>query len=212
MGPRNILPLIGFTGIGKEGPEGLDPPLPTTIIEPTVPVALMLPQWGKGDPPTSITGKLPHPLVKSKPKQRSWQISDLEFQNTLQVARAVCPANQTGGQHVIISCMIKHKKQQSCAKTTSPFMIPKGIVKDPAETMQVRIHMPTSHEAVAWQHTKFTWHRFLYLDEKDFTQGRCSHVQTTILAPICHVKMVQYPDQCQMYRWQHSWAYVSLCT
>ena len=65
---------------------------------------------GRGDPPTSITGKLPSLLGKSKPRQRSWQISDLEFQNTLQVPRGVHPANRTGKQHVIISSMRKQEK------------------------------------------------------------------------------------------------------
>ena len=84
-------------------------PLPTGIVE-SMP-GLMLPPWGKGAPLASIMGKLPHLLGKSKLRQRLWQISDLEFQNTLKIARAVYPTNQMGKQHVIISHMAKHEKQ-----------------------------------------------------------------------------------------------------
>ena len=102
------LPAIGCTKFGEEGP---NMPLLTGIVEP-MPTGSMLPLWGKGDLTASIIGKLPHPLGKSKPGQRSWQISDLEFQKALQVARAVCPTDRMGKQHAIISHMMKHKKQQ----------------------------------------------------------------------------------------------------
>ena len=131
VGPGNVLPLIGHTIFGEEGP---NMPLPMGIIQPMS--RLMLPPWGKGDPPASIMGKLPHLPGKSKPGQRSWQISDLEFQNTLQVARALFPTDRTGEQDVIITCMTKHEKHQNCAKTTPPFTIQKGIMNDLAETME----------------------------------------------------------------------------
>ena len=132
IGLGHVLPLVGHTKFGEEGP---NLPLPKGIIEP-IPMGLTLSPWGKGDPPASITGNLPCPLGKSKPRQRSWQISDLEFQNALQDARAVCPANRMGEQHVIITHMTKHKKQQTRAKATPPFTIQQGIMKELADTMQ----------------------------------------------------------------------------
>ena len=63
-------------------------------------------------------------------------MSELEFLKALQAARAVCPTEQMGKQHVIIACMTKHKKQQTHAKTTPPFTIQPGIVKELADTMQ----------------------------------------------------------------------------
>ena len=96
-----------------------------------------LPPWGKGDPPASIMGKLPCPLRKSKPGQRSWQ--DPEFQKALQVARAVCPANRMGKQHAIITHMSKRKKQQHCAIAIPPFMIQSGIMRELADAMQAWI-------------------------------------------------------------------------
>ena len=59
----HVLPLIGHTKFGKEGP---DLPLPMGIVKPML-IELMLPLWGKGDPPASITGKLPHPLGNPSP-------------------------------------------------------------------------------------------------------------------------------------------------
>ena len=132
IGPGHVLPLIGHTKFGEEGP---DLPLPTGIVKP-MPTGSTLPPWGKGDPPASITEKLPHLLGKFKPSQRSWQISDPEFQKSLQVARAVHPADRMGEQHVIITHMLKHEKQQHCAKATPPFIIQSGIVKELADTMQ----------------------------------------------------------------------------
>ena len=93
IGPRHILLLMGFTKVGEQGP---DPPLPTTHINVAIPTALTVSLWEKGDSPTSIMGRLPHLLGKTKPRQRSWHVSDPEFQNTLQIARAVQSANQTG--------------------------------------------------------------------------------------------------------------------
>ena len=135
VGLGHVLPLIGHTKFGEEGP---NVPLPTGIVKP-MPMRLMLPPWGKGDPPVSIIGKLSHPLVKSKPRQRSWQISDPEFQKALQVARAVHPTDRMGEQHVLITCMSKHEKQQHHAKSTPPFTIQPGIVKELADTMQAWI-------------------------------------------------------------------------
>ena len=112
VGPGHILPLVGYTKFGEEGP---DLPLPKGIVEP-IPMGLTL-------PPASVTGKLPCLLGKSKPGQRSWQISDPEFQKALQVARAVRPTDRMGKQHAIITRMTKHEKQQTCAKSTPPFTI-----------------------------------------------------------------------------------------
>ena len=85
------------------------------------------------------TLQLPHSLEISKPRQRSWQISDLEFQKALQDARAVRPTDRTGEQHAIIAHMTKHKKQQTHAKANPPFTIQQGIVKELADTIQAWI-------------------------------------------------------------------------
>ena len=131
IGLRHVLPLIGHTKFDEEGP---DLPLPTGIVEP-MPMGLTLPPWRKGDPPASIMGKLPHLLGKTKPRQRTWNISDLEFLKALKAASAVRPAEQTGKQHAIIAHITKHK-QQTRAKTTPPFTIQPSIVKELAGTMQ----------------------------------------------------------------------------
>ena len=157
---------------------------------------------GEGRFPSTHNGETTPSAWESKPRQRSWQISDPEFQKTLQFARAVCPANRMGEQHAIITCMTKHKKQQNCAKSTPPFTLHdtaryhKGSCRYYASLDSKRICMPTSRKVIAWWHTKSTWRRFLHLYEKDLTQRRCSSLQTIILAPICSVKLVQHPDQC----------------
>ena len=84
-------------------------------------------------------GKLPCPLGKSKPGQRSLQITDLEFQKALQDARAVHPTDRMGEQHAIIAYLTKHEKQQNHAKTTPPFTIQQGIAKELADIMQAWI-------------------------------------------------------------------------
>ena len=117
--------------------QGPDPPLPTAHVNVTVPTASTASPLGKGDPPASIMGRLPCPLGKTKPGQRSWQISDPEFQNALQIARAVWPADLMGEQYVIIYHMTKHKRQQNHIKTTLLFMIPNIIAKELADMMQV---------------------------------------------------------------------------
>ena len=129
VGPRDILPLVGFTKVGEHRP---DPPLLTTHINTTIPMTSTVSPWGKGD-------SVPCPFGKTKYKQISWQISDPEFQNVLQIARAVQPTDQMGKQHAIIYCMIKHERQQNGAKTAPPFMIPNGITKELADMMQVWI-------------------------------------------------------------------------
>ena len=135
VGPGHVLPLVGHTKFGEEGPNF---PLPKGIVKP-MPTCSTPSLLGKGDPPASIMGKLPHPLGKSKPGQRSWQVSDLKFQKALQDARAVRPANRTDEQHAIVSHMTKHEKQQNCAKATPLFTIQQGIVKELADIMQAWI-------------------------------------------------------------------------
>ena len=160
VGPRHVLLLIGHTKFGKEG---LDLLLPIGIVDP-MPMGSTLPLWGKGDPPASIMGKLPHLLGKSKPSQRSWQISDLEFQKALQVARAVCPTDRMGEQHVIIACMSKHKRQQHHAKSTPPFTIHSVIMKERADTMQAWILNNSTCPPAVRQLSNGT----LYLHDVDF--------------------------------------------
>ena len=186
----HVLPLVGHTKFGEEGPNF---PLPKGIVEP-MPMWLTLPPWGKRDPPASVTGKLPCLLGKSKPRQRSWQISDPEFQKALQDARAVCPTDRTGEQHVIVTCMTKHEKQQTHAKATPPFMIQQGITKELADTMQAWILHKFACPPAMRQLPDGTLN--LHLDEEDFTQGRHGSLQTSILAPIYSAKLVQHLDQC----------------
>ena len=142
IGPGHILPLVGYTKFGEEGP---DFPLPKEIVEP-IPMDSTLPLGGRGDPPASVMGKLPCPLGKSKPRQRSWQISDLEFQKALQVTRAVRPTDRTGKQHAIITRMTKREKVQTHAKSTPTFTILQGIAKELADTMQAWILNESSCE------------------------------------------------------------------
>ena len=66
-------------------------------------------------------------------------VNAVEFQNTLQIARAMKGAECTLEQHVIINCMNKHEKALACANTTPPFMILTSIAKELADTMQVWI-------------------------------------------------------------------------
>ena len=86
-------------------------------------------------------GKWPHPLGKTKAGQRPWHqacdVNTVEFQNTLQIARAIKGTERTLEQHTIINRMNKHKKALAHANNTPPFVIPTGITKELADTMQV---------------------------------------------------------------------------
>ena len=64
-------------------------------------------------------------------------INTVEFQNALQIARAIKGMEHTLEQHVIINCMSKHKKTLAHVNTTPPFVIPTGITKELADVMQV---------------------------------------------------------------------------
>ena len=64
-------------------------------------------------------------------------VNTVEFQNALQIARAIKGAERTPEQHVIINCMNKHKKALIHANTTLHFMMPTGIAKKLADAMQV---------------------------------------------------------------------------
>ena len=111
VSPGHILPLVGFTKVGEQGP---DPPLLTAHIDISVPMMLIPSPWGRGDPPASIMGKLPCPLGKTKPRQRAWHqvcnVSVPEFQNALQITRALQPTEGLNKQHAIVSHMSKHEK------------------------------------------------------------------------------------------------------
>ena len=81
------------------------------------------------------------PLGKTKAGQRPWHqacnVNTVEFQNALEIARAIKGAEHTLEQHAIINRMNKHEKALACANTTPPFVIPTGITKELADTMQV---------------------------------------------------------------------------
>ena len=55
----------------------------------------------------------------------------------MQIARATKGAERTLEQHVIINRINKHKKALVHANTIPPFVIPTGIAKELADTMQV---------------------------------------------------------------------------
>ena len=136
VSPGHILPLVSFTKVGEHGP---DLSLLTAYVDATIPMTSTVSPWGKEDPPASIMGRLSLLLGKTKPRQRSWQTSDPEFQDALQIARAVQPADQMDKQHAIIYHMIKHKRQQNHVKNAPPFMIPNNITKEFAHVIQVWI-------------------------------------------------------------------------
>ena len=50
-------------------------------------------------------------------------VNVVEFQNALQIARAIKGVEHTLEQHVIINHISKHKKALACANTTLPFVI-----------------------------------------------------------------------------------------
>ena len=65
------------------------------------------------------------------------KVNAVEFQNSLQIARATKGAEHTLKQHVIINCMKKHKKALARANTAPPFVIPTGSTTELADMMQV---------------------------------------------------------------------------
>ena len=90
-------------------------PNPTVPVITDVPLSMLAPSsWEKEDPPWSISRKWPHPLGKTKAGLWPWNqvcnVTAVEFQNTLQIARATKGADHTLEQHVSISCMNKHEK------------------------------------------------------------------------------------------------------
>ena len=132
LGPHTVLPPVG--SVEQVVPE---PVVPATTVMPPSTLAPLL--WGKGDPPASIMGKWPCPLGKTKAGQHSWhQVCDtVEFQNALQIARAIKGTECILEQHVIINHMNKHERALARANTTPPFMIPTSITKELADAMQV---------------------------------------------------------------------------
>ena len=67
--PGHELPLVGFTRHGEQGPQLPPPPAHVNVAIATM---LIISPWGRGNPPSSIMGKLPHPLEKFKAGQRAW--------------------------------------------------------------------------------------------------------------------------------------------
>ena len=134
LGPHTVLPPVG--SVAQAVPEPVVPAM--TVIPPSM---LAPSLWGKGDPPASIMGKWPRPLGKTKTGQHPWHqacdVNAVEFQNALQIARVIKGAECTLEQHVIINRMNKHEKALARANTTPPLVIPTGIAKELADTMQV---------------------------------------------------------------------------
>ena len=93
--PAEVGPSVEFPPVGSE--EAPATAVPVTSLAPASMLAPSL--WGKGDPPASITGKWPRLLGKTKTGLRLWHqvcdINTVEFQNTLQIARATKGAEHT---------------------------------------------------------------------------------------------------------------------
>ena len=130
----------------------LDDPMPETpafVVEassalaPSQPPPLtsrMAPQWGKGDPPMSITGKLPRPLGKTRAGLSKWQhtceVNSPEFQDALLVARAKKGSERTPEEHTILSRALKQEKARARALKPAAFIIPPGIASELTSMMQ----------------------------------------------------------------------------
>ena len=95
----------------------------TTLPLVNPPTLRIAPLWGKGDPPTSVTGVLPRPLGKTQVGRNMWQhtcsLESPEFKDTLLIARAKKGSKYTPEEHTIISHALKHKKAQACPKRGS---------------------------------------------------------------------------------------------
>ena len=83
------------------------------------PTLRIAPPWGKGDPPISVTGVLLRPLGKTRAGRNMWQhtcsLKNLEFKDSLLIARAKKGTERTPEEHMIISHALKHEKAQACA-------------------------------------------------------------------------------------------------
>ena len=113
-------------------------------------------------------GKWPRPLGKTKAGQHPWHqacdVNTVEFQNALKIARVIKGAECTLEQHAIINHMNKHKKALAHANTTPPFVIPTGIAKELADTMQVW----TLNESACPPAIRQLSDRMLHLHDVDF--------------------------------------------
>ena len=112
----------------------------TTLPLVNPPTLRIAPPWGKGDPPTSVTGVLPRLLGKTRAGRNMWQhtcsLESPEFKDTLLIARAKKGTGHTPEEHTIISRALKHEKAQARASRPAPFMIPPGITKELTSMMQ----------------------------------------------------------------------------
>ena len=59
-----------------------------------------------------------------------------EFKDALLIARAKKGTECTTEEHMIISCALKHKKEQAHASRPTPFVIPSGIAKELTSMIQ----------------------------------------------------------------------------
>ena len=112
----------------------------TTLPSGNLPTSRIPPPWGKGDPPISVTGMLPKPLVKTRAGGNTWQLTcsleSPEFKETLLIARAKKGSERTPEEYMIILHALKHEKAQACASQPAPFVIPSSIMKELTSMMQ----------------------------------------------------------------------------
>ena len=106
-----------------------------------LPTSRIVPPWGKGDPPISVTGMLPRPLGKTRAGGNTWQHtwsldSRPEFKDAQLIARATKGSKYTPEEHMILLHALKHKKAQACASKLAPFVIQQGIMKELTSMLQ----------------------------------------------------------------------------
>ena len=132
----------------------------TTLPQVNPPTSRITPAWGKGDPPTSVTGVLPRPLGKTQAGGNMWQhtcsLEIPEFKDALLIARAKKGTEHTPEEHMIISHALKHEKAQACASQTTPFVIQPGIAKGLTSMMQTWLMNDAACPPAVRQYRKVT--------------------------------------------------------
>ena len=152
--PEEMDPSMELPPVGSEQ-KAPDTTVPITTSVPPSTLAPLL--WGKGDPPTSIMGKWPCLLRKTKTGLRPWHqvynINVVKFQNVLQIARVTKGTERTFEQLVIINRMNKHKKgTSSCQYQTSVCdtdQYCKGTCRSNAAVDNQRVRVPPSDQTIA---------------------------------------------------------------
>ena len=107
-----LMLMIPASSLQAVGPQNTLP-----LVHP--PTSRIAPPWGKGDPPSSVTGVLPRPLGRTRAGGNMWQhtcsLESPEFKDALLIARAKKGTERTPEEHTIISHALKHEKAQARA-------------------------------------------------------------------------------------------------